>query len=155
MKKIFMAGLMLTLMLGLLGIVFKLIVVDFLANIFRPLILSFSYELMVIPLTIVFMVVLIFLIGIPATHIKFQEIMVRLLERVLPKGKHGALVERSAGVYDLAVVIKQIKLQKLSGTTQTFYLLYYPSAPTAWTSVLPLGLVSEDKLILFDPLPKR
>ena len=145
-----MAGLMSTLMIGLIGIVFKLIIVDLLANVFRPLILLFGNEPMVIPLTIVFIVALVFLVGIPASHIKLQEVMIRFLEKILPKVKHGAIVERSVGVYDLAVVIKQIKLQRLSGITQALYLLYYPSSPTAWTSGLPLGLASEDKLILFD-----
>lgn len=150
MKKIFTAGLTVVLILGLIGVIFKLIAVDFLANIFRPLILLFTSELMVIPLSLVFMVVIIFLIGLSAVHIKFQGIVIRFLERMLPKGKHGALVEKSVGVYDLAIVIKEIKLQRLLGTTQTLYLLFYPSIPVVWTSGLPVGLVSEDKLILIE-----
>jgi len=147
MKKIFVSGLTTILMLGLIGFLFKLVVMDFLAGLFRPLILIFAGENLVIPLTIIFVVIIVFLIGIPASHIKFQEVINRFVERMLPKQKRGVLVEKLDGIYDLAIVITKIHFRRINGEIQSLYLLFYPSTPVIWTSGLPIGLAREDKVI--------
>jgi len=146
MKRIFLAGSTVFLMLGLVWLIFKLVVIDSLTYVFRPLILLFAGENLVIPITIALTLILIFAVGLFASRIKFQKIVNKYFERMLPGGKHGVLVEKSDGVYDLAVVIKKITLLRLIGGEQTLYLLFYPSIPFVWTSGLPIGLAREDKL---------
>ncbi len=150
MKKIFMAGLMVVLMLGLIGLIFKVVVMDFLAGLFRTGILLFAPEPLVIPLALVFTVMLVIFIGFPASKIRFQGLANRFLDKVLPKEKHGVLVEKSSGTYDMAISIKKIEFVRLNGEIATLHLLYYPSAPTVWSSGLPIGLADEEKIIPID-----
>jgi uncharacterized membrane protein len=145
MKKALTTGLLVVLPIGILVFLFKWVMIDFLAVLFRPLILLlFGKEYLVIPLTIVFTVLIIFLVGFLFSWVDIGKLFRRIPKNI--QGMPGALVELGSETYFIAAIIKKVKLKKDRGETTILYVLYGPSAPIPWSG-LPIIFAKEEKVI--------
>jgi len=152
MRKILLSGLLACVLIGIAVFFFWFLIVDVLANIFRPLILNLTgQEYLVIPLALVFTIVIVFVVGFAVTKIKFQEFYARHFRKVpkdLEKGR-GALVMFGPGAYYLGIIIKETNIRKSADKLEKYYVLYCPSTPLPWSG-LPVIYVEQDKVIPLD-----
>ena len=151
MQKIFLSGLFTALLVGIVFYFFKFLIGDALSPLFRPLILHITgdREYLVIPLTVVFSIIAIMLIGLVTTRIHFQSIFNRYFRKV-PKNlekSRGALVQLDDNTYALAIVIKEIEIKSPDGLIEQYYTLYCPGAPFPWSG-LPVIYARKDKVRL-------
>lgn len=151
MKKNFMTGFLAVFSIGIIGFIGKMVVYDFLAPFFRPLVLLLfgrDDAYLVIILTIVFTIVIMFLVGLVLSRVFFQRIINWILKKVIKdieKG-NGALVEKAPGVHDLAIFIKEIKFKRLTGLIENRCILFAPYAPIP-ASGMPIIFAKKEKVI--------
>jgi uncharacterized membrane protein len=151
MSKIFLTGFLTSLLIGILFFLLKFLL-DALTSVFRPLIMYITSdrEYLVIPLTIVFSLVVILIVGLITTRIHFQELFTRYFRRV-PKNlekARGALVKLDEETYALAIVIKEIEMKNAIGEMEQFYVLYCPGAPFPWSGLPVIYAKKEDVRLL-------
>jgi uncharacterized membrane protein len=149
MRKILLSGLLACFLIGIAFFFFWFLIQDVLVVIFSPIILSLTgQQYLVIPLTLVFTVVVVFIVGFAVTRIKFQDIYarhIRKLPKDLEKGR-GALVMFGPGAYYLGVIIKETQIRQPDGNLERYYVLYCPSTPLPWSG-LPVIYVEQKKVI--------
>jgi uncharacterized membrane protein len=150
LRKIFMSGLIICFLIGILVFFFKFLLVDVLSSVFRPVVLHFfNEELLVIPLTIVFTLCIVLIVGGASVKIDFQKLLnkyvVRRVPSIIEKG-HGALVEFGPGAYYLAIMMKEISFKRTNGEIEKYYVLFCPSTPIPWSG-LPVIYARKEKVI--------
>jgi uncharacterized membrane protein len=139
MRKILVTGLFTSFLIGIVFFLLKFLIADALASIFRPLILDITgdQEYLVIPLTVVFTIIIILVVGLITTRIHFQDIFNKYF-RKLPKNleqARGALVPLESDTYVLSIVIKEIEIKMATGEVENYYVLYSPAAPFPWSGL--------------------
>jgi uncharacterized membrane protein len=154
MRKILVAGFFTSFLIGILFFFLKFLIKDALAPLFRPLILEITdhREYLVIPLTVVFTVIIIIIVGLAATHIHLQDGLSKSF-RKSPKTQspiRGALVALNNGTYCLAILIKEVDFKRADGTIEKYCVLYSPSAPFPWSG-LPV-IYARKETVLFTNL---
>ncbi len=161
MKSIMTRGVLIVFSLGILAfIVYTLL--DFLIKLWRPLIISLTgREYLVIPLTIIFTILLIALVGFIFSRKnlfdRFSSLWARipvvnwfLGEKRIPQSIHdmpGALVRFSDGSYYIAALVGNQKFRNKNGELEHMYKLYCPSAPVPWSG-LPIIFARREQVIL-------
>lgn len=139
MKALFVKGLLAFFSIGIIGFLGKIILVDFLAEIFRPAILIVLTEVWVIPLTIVLTIIIIFLMGLILSIPLIRTVLSWILKRIFKKidNGEGVLIKTSEGLEYLAIFIKEIKFKRLTGVIENRCILFAPYSPIPGTG-LPL-----------------
>lgn len=147
--------------LGILAFIIYTLL-DLLVKLWRPLIISLTgRDYLVIPLTIVFTVLVIALVGFIFSRRKlfdrFSSFWARipiinwfLGEKRIPQSIHdmpGALVRFSDGSYYIAALVGNQKFRNKSGELENMYKLYCPSAPVPWSG-LPIIFAKQEQVIL-------
>ncbi|HEX7475494.1 MAG TPA: hypothetical protein VF318_05955 [Dehalococcoidales bacterium] len=151
MRKILATGLFTSFLIGIIFFFLKFLIADALASLFRPLILDITgnREYLVIPLTLVFTLIIILVVGLITTRIHFQDIFNKYL-RKLPKNleqARGALVQFDNDTWMLAIVIKEVEITMAGEPPDKYYVLYCPSAPFPWSG-LPVVYARKSKVHL-------
>ena len=148
MKKILTTGTLVVLSIGIIVFMGKLVVIDFLAVLSRPLILAlFGKEHLVIPSTIVLTILIIILVGFLFSREFFAKFL-----RSVPRGverNRSCLVMFGPEAFYIAAIIKEITFKRLSGDTKKYYILYCPSSPIPWSG-LPIIFVEEKNVVLLN-----
>lgn len=145
-----MSGLIICFLIGILVFFFKFLLVDVLSPVFRPIVLHlFGEEYLVIPLTIVFTLCIVLIVGAVSSKINFQYLINKYIIRRVPseveKG-HGALVEFGEGSYYLAVMMKEVNFKRANGEIEKYSVLFCPSTPLPWSG-LPVIYAKKEKVI--------
>jgi len=141
LRSIFTKGFIVFLLLGVIYFFGKLIIYDLLVPLFRPLIVSSigrDDAYLVIILTVVFTVLVIFVVGL----IPFGK----LFRRKSIEKSHGAFVIINPGTYFIAAIIKKVRFKKIGGRMQTLYVLFSPYSPFPWSG-LPIIFAKEENVI--------
>jgi len=141
MRKIFIKGFLSLLLVGVVYFFGKVLVYDLLVPIFRPLIMSVigvKDEYLVIILTVVFTILVIFIIGL----IPFGVVLKR---RDIEKS-HGAFVMINPGTYFIAAIITKVRFKKIGRRMQMLYVLFSPYSPFPWSG-LPIIFAKEENVI--------
>ncbi len=137
-------------------------VIDIISRMWRPLILwIFDNEAYVIPMTIVFTVALILIVGFFATRVKLRKFLkkfnigVPILNwffkgsRKAHEGiteEQGALVQFHDGTYYIAAIAGKREIVRASGQSEEMYILYSPSAPVPWSG-MPIIFAKKENVI--------
>ena len=140
MRRILIRGFLSVFLIGVIFFFGKIVIYDFLVNIFRPFIRStigIEEEYLVVILTIVFTILVIFIVGL----IPFGA----LFNRKGIEKSHGAFVSISPGTYFLAAIVTKIKFRKTDKSTQTLYVLFSPYSPFPWSG-LPIIFAREENV---------
>jgi len=145
-----MSGLIICFLIGILVFFFKFLLVDVLSPVFRPVVLYlFAAEYLVVPLTIVFTLCIVLIVGGVSAKINFQNLVNKYIIRRVPseieKG-HGALVEFGPEAYYLAVMMKEVSFKRINGETEKYCVLFCPSTPLPWSG-LPVIYARKEKVI--------
>lgn len=149
MRKTFISGLLGVLSVGIMFFFGKVVIYDFLATFFRPLILFLlkrDDEYLVVILTLVFTVLIIFLVGAFTRLFSPQVILSRVLKKTGIEKSHGAFVIFSPGSYYLAAIITHTRLRRINRKLENLYVLFAPYSPFPWSG-LPIIFVKESKVI--------
>lgn len=141
MRNIFIKGFLSVFLIGVIFFFGKVVIYDFLVGIFRPFIRStigIEEEYLIVILTIVFTILVIFLVGL----IPFGA----LFRRKSIEKSHGAFIIISPGTYFLAAIITKVRFKKKDGSMQTLYVLFSPYSPFPWSG-LPIVFAKEENVI--------
>jgi uncharacterized membrane protein len=150
MRKILISGLFSCFLIGVLVFFLRIIFVDALIPVFRPIIHLLTDEIYwEIPLTIILTVAVITIVGFFITRIKLQNIFNRFMERRARnfENARGALVAIAPDTYVLAIVIKEVSFKRANNEIEKYYVLYSPLSPLPWSG-LPILLVPKEKVLL-------
>ncbi|HEY49143.1 MAG TPA: hypothetical protein G4O13_03775 [Dehalococcoidia bacterium] len=157
MKRILIRGTAIVFSVGVLAFIVYY-VLDFLIKLWKPMIMAmFDREYLVTPLTIVFTILLVILVGFLFTH---KRVVNRLRKfpvinwlsgegKKIPQTIHdmpGALVKFSEGSYYIAALVGHQKFTDKDGETEVMYKLYCPSAPVPWSG-LPIIFAKKEQVI--------
>jgi uncharacterized membrane protein len=148
LRRILVSGLIACFLVGILIFLLRFVIFDILAPIFRPLILLFGEEYLVVPLSIVISFLVVLGVGYLTTRVKFQNVYNRYIRRVpqdLETGR-GALVLIGPETYFLAVIINEIQFKRANGEVQEYYVLFCPSVPLPWSG-MPITVAEKKKVI--------
>ncbi len=141
MRGIFIKGCVAAMFIGVIYFFGKIIVYDLLVPIFRPGIVSLigrTDEYLIIILTVVFTIIVIFLIGL----IPFG----RIVKRKAIEKSHGAFVIINPGTYFITAIVARVGFKKVDGRLQKLYVLFSPYAPFPWSG-LPIIFAREKNVI--------
>lgn len=141
MKNIFIRGFLSVFLLGVIFFFGKVVIYDFLVNVFRPVIKSIfgiDTEYLVVLITVAFMLLVIIIVGL----IPFGA----LFKRKGIEKSHGAFVVVSPGTYFLAAIVTKTKFRRIDKSVQTLYVLFSPYAPFPWSG-LPIIFAREENVI--------
>lgn len=141
MRKIFIRGLLSLFLVGVIYFFSKILVYDFLVTIFRPFIRStigIENEYLVIILTVVFTILVIFIVGLIPFGVVFKR---KGIEK-----SHGAFVTINPGTYFIAAIVTKVKFKKIDKSMQILYVLFSPYSPFPWSG-LPIIFAKEENVI--------
>jgi uncharacterized membrane protein len=150
MRRILISGLFACFLIGVVVFFLRIIFVDALLPIFRPIIHFLTDEIYwEIPLTIILTLIVITIVGFLITRIRLQDIFNRFMQRRAKNFENakGALVVIAPDTYYLAIVIKEVGLKRANNEIEKYYVLYSPLAPLPWSG-LPIMLVAKEKVLL-------
>jgi uncharacterized membrane protein len=149
-RKILTTGLIAVFLIGIVYFFFRVLVLDIITPLFNPILVHVTdKDYFQIPLAIIFTAIVVMIIGWILTKFHLQNIYDRYLRRVpinLERAR-GALVMLGPDTYFLALIIKEINLQRLTGKPEKYYVLYGPSSPLPWSG-LPILYVKKDRVIV-------
>ena len=150
MRKILTNGLIAIFLIGIVYFFFRVLIIDVITPLFKPILDHVTdKDYFQIPLAIILTVIVVIILGWLLTRFKLNSIYDRYFRRV-PKNlerARGALVMLAPETYFLALIIKEIDLQRLTGKPEKYYVLYGPSSPLPWSG-LPIPYVKKEKVIV-------
>ena len=124
-------------MIGIIIFVSRVIIVDVLPSIFGPLILLLlRKDYLVIPLSLIFTLFIIFLLGFLVSRIDLKKLLIKNIEK-----KQGALYKD-----DIAAIVKEIEFKKANQEVEKRYVIYRPFTPIPWSGFL--SIAKEEEVIL-------
>jgi uncharacterized membrane protein len=149
LKSIMTRGTLIVFSTGVLAFIIYTLL-DILVQFWKPAIVSLTgREYLAVPLTIVFTILIIALVGFIFSQKRlfdrFSGLTARipiinwfLGERRIPQSIHdmpGALVKFSDGSYYIAALVGNQKFKNRNGELEEMYKLYCPSAPVPWSGL--------------------
>lgn len=150
MRKIVTTGLVAIFLIGIFYFFFRVLIVDILTPLFNPILVHITdNDYVKVPLAIVFTAIVVVVLGWILTRFRLQGLYDRYFRRV-PKNlerARGALVMLAPDTYFLALIIKEIDLQRLIGKPEKYYVLYGPSSPLPWSG-LPILYVKKERVVV-------
>ena len=161
MKTIMSRGTLIVFSVGVLVAIIAF-VLDFLTNLFKPLITPWlNMDYLVTPVAIIFVLILIFVVGFIFTRKTLFNFMIGIMGKIpfinwfigqqkLPQTINdmpGALVRFAEGSYYIAALVGEQKFKNDEGYIEILYKLYSPSAPIPWSG-LPIIFARKEQVIL-------
>ncbi|MDD3399946.1 MAG: hypothetical protein WC919_04520 [Candidatus Paceibacterota bacterium] len=152
MKKVIATGIGVVFLVGIIMLFVKLVFLDMLFPLFKPFVLLIfgpEKSFLVVPVALFMTTLIILLAGFLFSRDCAKKFLTRAVRKV-PQGiesSRGALVKLADGSYLIAAKIKKIKIGRMDGGTDDYYILYSPSSPIPWGG-LPIIFAKKENVIL-------
>jgi len=155
-KTIFVTGFIAIFILGVFLFLFKLVFIDVMGFIFRPLIVWMTGNgFYVDPLTVIFTIITIFIVGAILHYINgSQRIINSTLEKFSPKGEWVVLLNVGDGIDYFAFKIKNVIQRITDGDERLRSIIFCPFSPMPGSG-FPIVVVDRDKITPLKMTPRQ